>query len=74
MSSTLRRLAGDTLKKEDGWKTVFELMDEDGSMSETLARRILNDAVRRGTVEVKKMKTMNDGKVRTMLHYREVKR
>lgn len=58
--------------REAGWKTLDELLAED-PMSKTGARELLNAAIQRGEIEVKKLPSPYRGKLRKLLNYREIK-
>lgn len=66
----LGKLAQPRDEREEGWKTVDELIVET-PMSRTVARGLLSAAIQRGEVEVKKLKSPYKGGFRKLLNYRE---
>lgn len=60
--------------RPEGWKTVFELVSEDGGkVSVTTARKLLRDAVKAKTIETKKFPSpLPSGLVRRITNYREI--
>jgi len=57
--------------RPEGWKTLEELLLDD-PMSKTTARTLLNQAVKDGTVETKKLKSpIKGGRMAIRLNYRE---